>query len=83
MCAWTARCKGLPVRMAVTEITHYVDHVQAEAQIEGTWVPLTNLWNGQMGQTVETWTRHYPDKEPYNYLTLEEFTAEQFESVKG
>ena len=83
MCAWTARCLFLPVRMAVTNVAEGIDHVQAEAEINGEWVPLTNLWNTEVGQTVETWTRHYPDIMPYWYASLEEFTREQFEAVKG
>jgi len=82
MCAWTARINHLPVRMAVTKFDANTDHVQAEAQIDGAWVPLTNLWDVRIGQTVETWTRHY-DIEPYRYLTLEELTEEQFAAVKG
>ena len=71
--AW--HIKSGPVRMAVSHISKGVDHVQAEALIEGSWIPLTEIWDGK-SMAVVTHKRHF-DIMPYRYLTLREFFDEQ------
>jgi len=82
MSAWTYQLKGHETRIAISNIARGIDHAQAEAKIDGTWVPLTPLWNAQTGLTVEKWSRHFP-AEPYRYLTLEEFITEQGKILRG
>lgn len=84
MCAWTAKLKGNDVRIAISKVDKgkNIDHAQAEVKIGGKWIPLTNLWNDKIGQTVETWTRHYPDIEPYRYVPLNDFVREQSGGIK-
>jgi len=55
-----------------------MDHVQAEALIDGAWTPLTLLWIDG-GPTVITYRRHYPDIEPYRYVGLEEWISQQIQ----
>jgi hypothetical protein len=72
------------VRIAVQKLDeeNNEDHWQAEASILGSWVPLTEFFDGT-SMCVQTWKRHYPDKpEPYKYLTLIEAEQEQWHLFK-
>jgi hypothetical protein len=76
-CAWTWRGKTKDqVRIAVTKVDANIDHSQAECYVDGTWVPLTEIWNGECF-TVILYHRHYPDLEPYRFLSLEDWIDEQ------
>ena len=80
--AWMIK-EQVPVRMAIQRIADGVDHVQAEALIDGEWIPLTEIWDGT-SMAVITYQRHFPDAgEPYRYLTLREFFDEQYEMFGG
>jgi hypothetical protein len=80
LCAWTwGAVKKDQVRLVVQKIDAVkdIDHVQAEALIEGKWTPLTELWNASAGKMeIVPWQRHFPE-EPYRYLTLREWIDEQ------
>lgn len=80
LCAWTwGALKHDQVRIAVTRVSEGTDHSQAEALIDGTWTPLTELWNQEKGRMeIVPWTRHFP-VEPYRYLTLREWIDEQIQ----
>ena len=78
--AWVYRGQGYPVRIIVQKIDPEkdVDHVQAEALIKGVWTPLTSHRHTPDGRkVVETWQRHYPDKEVYRFIDLDTFIQEQ------
>jgi hypothetical protein len=77
LCAWTWRLntKNL-VRIGISNISQGLDHAQAEAFIDDRWIPLTESWTGT-NLMIETFTRHYPEIEPYRYLTLEDWISEQ------
>ena len=77
--AWMIKRK-VPVRIAAQHIEPGIDHVQAQAKIDGKWVPLTELWDNT-SIYVRTWTQHFPG-EPYRYMTLKEFFNEQYEIFK-
>jgi len=67
------------VRIAVFNLRPGVDHVQAQALIDGKWVYLTEYWNGQ-SMAVKTYGKNHPDaKEPYRYVGLLDFLEEQKE----
>ncbi len=76
--AWTAEQHQLQTRILTQKIDKVknVDHVQAEAKVDGLWIPLTPLWNNQTGLYISSWTRHFPD-EVYRFLTLDELIEEQ------
>jgi hypothetical protein len=79
LCAWTwGALRKDEVRIAVTSISTGLDHSQAEALIDSKWTPLTEVWTGQFME-IQPWTRHYPDKEPYRYLSLKEWIDEQIQ----
>lgn len=74
--AWTWRAvKGDDVRIAVTKFSPLIDHAQAEAKINGVWVPLSEFWAGEYVE-IRTWKPHL-DVRPYRYLTLKEWINEQ------
>ena len=80
-CAWTWRIKqGDEVRIAVSHIDKVTDHAQAEALLEGVWTPLTTVHDTSIGLMVSRWTRHFT-VEPYRYLKLDEWVAEQLPIV--
>lgn len=74
--AWTYAQKGYPVRIAISKIDEKTDHSQAEAMIDGQWVPLTPLWDKKEGLVIKTWERHF-GVEPHRYLTLPDWIREQ------
>ncbi len=77
LCAATwGQMKGNEVRIAVTSISTGLDHAQAQALIKGVWTPLTERWTGQFIEIIP-FKSHYPDKEPYRYLTLRQWIDEQ------
>jgi hypothetical protein len=79
LCAWTwGALRKDEVRIAVTSISAGLDHSQAEAKIDGKWTPLTEIWTGQFME-IQPFRRHYPDKEPYRYLSLKEWIDEQIQ----
>lgn len=68
------------VRMAVFRTkTAGVDHVQAQAKVDGKWLFLTEVWTGTHLEIVSSDTRNLPEAEetPYRYLTLKEWLDEQ------
>jgi hypothetical protein len=70
------------VRISITKIDENTDHSQAEALVDGTWTPLTEIWDGT-SMAVIPYQRHFPDApEPYRYPTLEEFFQEQYEMFR-
>ena len=71
---------GNPVRIAIQNLEKGKDHSQAEAMINGKWTPLTEYWNGE-SMAVQPYQRHYPI-EPYRYLGLSEWMAEQLPKQK-
>lgn len=86
MCAWAARMEGRNARIAISKIDQEkdIDHAQAEYEKSpGNWVPLTNDWDKEKGQICREWTRHYPDKEPYRFVPLDDFVKEQLGVVNG
>lgn len=79
--AWTWGVKtGCEVRIGISRIDERTDHAQAEARIDGAWVPLTEVWNGR-GLEVRPHQYHY--REPYRYLTLREWINEQIVYAEG
>lgn len=82
-CAWTWGARHhVPVRLAVQHVRPHVDHVQAEALIDGVWTPLTPQWDHEAGRIkVVPWQKHF-DVEPYRYLSLEDWIGEQIEYVR-
>jgi hypothetical protein len=77
LCAWTwGTFKGVEVRIAVSQISPGLDHSQAQALINGKWTPLTELWKRDHLEVVP-YKSHYPDIEPYRYLTLKDWIEEQ------
>ncbi len=75
-----SRALKVPVRIAVQKIdpVQNKDHSQAEAFIDGKWVPLSEFWNGQ-SMVCRPWKRHFPEAgEPYRYLTLPDWLEEQY-----
>ena len=78
--AWLIKQRQ-PVRIIAQHIEPGIDHVQAEALIDGAWTPLTEMPEPD-GMVVQTWTRHYPDIEPYRIMTLGEFFNEQYQIFK-
>jgi hypothetical protein len=72
---WGAEKKD-PVRIAVQNIKPGIDHAQAEAQIQGKWTPLTELWDQQAGyMKIIPFARHFP-QEPYRYVPLKQWIDE-------
>ena len=72
LCAWVMSVKHhYPVRIITQKIKPGIDHVQAEAQINGIWTPLTVA-----KPTVTIYDRHF-DVEPYRYISLRQFINEQ------
>jgi len=73
--------KGDAVRLATTKIKKTdiedIDHVQAQAYIDGKWIYLTSHNAPDGRKIVTTWENHYPDKEPYKYTNLDDYIAEQ------
>ena len=71
------RVKNVPTRIAVNRIPGSKDdHAQAQAKIEGTWTPLTEVWKGDHLEIIP-YKRHY-DVEPYRYVELWEWVVENF-----
>jgi hypothetical protein len=80
------RGNGYRVRIAIYKLSTNPnkDHSQAEAEIGNVWTPLTSHRHGPGGvKIVETWDRHYPDKEVYRYVDLDTFIEEQMEINRG
>lgn len=78
-CAWVWSVKRQQkVRMAVTSISTGLDHVQAEALIDGKWTPLTEIWDGT-SMAVIPYKRHYPEVEPYRFVSLKDWIDEQIQ----
>lgn len=76
-CAWTwGTFRRDPVRIAIQRIDAHTDHAQAEALVEGVWTPLTELWTGSHLE-VAPWKRHYPEPDPYRYVSLRDWIDEQ------
>jgi hypothetical protein len=78
--AWYTQT-GNPVRIAVTKVdpVNDIDHAQAQAQMNGIWTPLTEIWHPQEGKMeVVPWKPHF-EIEPYRYLTLREWIDEQIQ----
>ena len=72
MSAWTYEIRtGLPTRIAISNIEPGIDHAQAQGWTGKEWIWLTT----DHGATKE-WVNHF-GKEPYRYLTLDEFIKEQ------
>ena len=78
--AWLIKQRQ-PVRIIAQHIEPGIDHVQAEGLYYGTWTPLTEMPEPD-GMVVQTWTRHYPDIEPYRIMSLGEFFNEQYQIFK-
>ena len=72
--AWTVKYRT-EVRMAVQKIRPGVDHVQAQALIDGEWKPLVMKWTDK-GPVAYPGQRHF-DVEPYRYLTLRKWVEDQ------
>ena len=79
--AWTMAQSGYKVRIAVRNVKPGVDHSQAEALIDGEWVPLTTGWDANRGLIIKTWVAHF-DVEPYRYVSLDKWVKEQGEFVR-
>lgn len=77
--AWTwGMTHKHPVRIAAQHISPGIDHAQAEALIDGKWIPLT-----QVGiSTIIPHKRHFP-VEPYRYMSLDEFIREQIRFTRS
>lgn len=76
--AWRIK-SGMPVRIAIYKIDANTDHAQAEAlnPDNGEWTPLTEIWDGQ-SMAVIPYRRHFPEIEPYRYLSMEDWIKEQW-----
>jgi len=74
--AWTVKYRT-EVRMAVQKIRPGVDHVQAEALIDGEWKPLVMKWTDK-GPVAYPGHKHF-DVEPYRYLSLREWVKDQIQ----
>ena len=67
------------VRIAVFNFRKGVDHVQAQAEINGEWRYITEYHTGK-GMAVKTYKKNHPDaKEPYRHVGLLDFLEEQKE----
>jgi len=74
---WGVRT-GDPVRVAVSKVREGTDHAQAQARIDGSWRYLTPKWDYEAGRIkVVPWKSHFPNVQPYRYLTLREWIDEQ------
>jgi hypothetical protein len=71
---WTAKT-GLPAKIAIfkTDVAKNRDHSQAYGIDKGKYVPLTRHHSDGV---LRKWTPHFP-MEPYRYVELEDFIAEQ------
>ncbi len=79
ICAATCGQKaGYEVRIAITHIKAGEDHAQAMAKIDGKWTWLTEIPSSQYIM-VQPYQSHYPDKEPYRYLTLADWLRESYQ----
>jgi hypothetical protein len=79
MNAWSwEQLRGDKVRISVFNIGPGLDHAQAQALIKGKWTPLTEKWTGNHLDIIP-FRSHYPDIEPYRYLTLDDWIEEQKE----
>lgn len=77
-CAWVWHFKRHDeVRIAITNLSEGVDHSQAEALINDTWTPLTEIWDGT-SMAVIPYHRHF-NIEPYKCLTLKDWIDEQID----
>jgi hypothetical protein len=79
LCAWIWHVKrGWEVRIAVSKIDANTDHAQAEAlnPDNDEWTPLTEIWDGE-SMAVIPYRRHFPEIEPYRYLSMREWIEEQ------
>ena len=74
--AWTVKYRA-EVRMAVQKIRPGVDHVQAQALIDGEWKPLVMRWTDK-GPVAYPGHKHF-DVEPYRYLSLREWVKDQIQ----
>ena len=77
--AWTIKYRQ-EVRIAVMNLRNGVDHAQAQCLDDGEWKPLVMFWTKQ-GPVVRIGHPHF-DVEPYRYLTLPEWIAEQLPYTK-
>lgn len=77
MCAATLGLAGHPVRIAVTHIDAGVDHAQAQAYIDGRWMPLTLQYNERLRRHECVISPDHFQIAPYRYVPLVEWTAEQ------
>ena len=71
------------VRIAVFNLHEGLDHVQAQAEIDGKWVYITEYHTGK-GMAVKTYKKNSPstkDIEPYRYYGLLEFMEQQKEAL--
>jgi hypothetical protein len=78
VCFWIK--ERTPVRIALQQVGVGVDHAQAEAFINGTWVPLSEFWNNT-SMEASTYGRNYSQIEPYRYVGLIEFLQEQKQAM--
>jgi hypothetical protein len=77
-CFWIKQ--RVPVRIALQHIEPGIDHAQAEALIDGTWIPLSEFWNGT-SMEASTYGRNYSQVEPYRYVDLIDFIQEQKQAM--
>jgi len=74
---------GMTVKIAVSKILkdkdNDVDHAQAIGMDGDSMIPLTS--HNEDGK-VRKWNWHYPDKEPYRYIEVDEFIKEQKQNLK-
>ncbi len=79
-CAWVwGAMKRDQVRLAVQHIEPGIDHVQAEALIDGKWTPLTPNWSAQDSLIIVTPYKRHFDVEPYRYSSLKDWISEQIQ----
>jgi len=79
LCAWTwGAINKTQVRISISKIDESTDHAQAQALINGDWIPLTEIWADDHME-VTLYRSHYPEIEPYRYLTLREWIDEQIQ----
>ena len=79
MACWVAENAGYDTRVAISNISPGIDHAQAEAFVDGAWVPLTVLWDVKTGVVVKNWVVHFPNSKTYKYWTVDEFISNQKE----
>lgn len=65
------------VRIAVQHIKEGRDHAYAEAFIDNKWVPLVVHWSFERRMMAVSTNVQTYKKEPYRYLSIKEWAAEQ------